>query len=78
MGALLRRPLGVGSEWADWQMKDELLFALLTVCRNCLALGGEVPSQAPKAKTSHLETKNMVITDGQNVFLEHLGLSKSH
>ena len=49
-----------------------------TVYGNCLALGGEVPSLAPKGKTSHLETKNVVITDGQNVFLEHLGLSKSH
>lgn len=68
----------MGSEWVDWQVKDEFLFALLTVYRNCLALGGEVPSLAPKAKTSHLETKNVVIPAGQSVFLEHLGLSKSH
>lgn len=71
------RQWGAGSEWVDWQVKDELLFALLLSVGTAW-LGGEVPFLAPKGKTSHLETKNVVITNGQNVFLEHLGLSKSH
>ena len=38
-------------------MKGELPVALFTVCRNWLPLGGAVPSQAPEAKASHLETR---------------------
>lgn len=77
-GSPIDEAVGCGL-WMGWLAGERWAsICIASVCRNCLALGGEVPFLAPKGKTSHLETKNVVITNGQNVFLEHLGLSKSH
>lgn len=65
----------MGSGMAGWHLKGMLPVELFAICGNQLAVRGDSPSGTARnwmSKRLVQKLGNVVIAEGQNVFLEHL------
>lgn len=65
----------MGSGMAGWHLKGMLPIELFAICGNQLAVRGDSPSGTARnwmSKRLVQKLGNVVIAEGQNVFLEHL------